>query len=246
MAGRVREVAAQLGVANLLDRRPAELSGGQRQRVALGRALVRRPSVFLLDEPLSNLDAQLRTETRAEIKRLHATFATTTLYVTHDQTEAMTLSDRIAVLRQGELQQLGTPEEIYRLPANRFVAGFVGNPGMNFVPARIEEGRLRFPGGVALEIGALLHGVEQRDALVGIRPEHIEVGSGDVRAEVYAVEPLGSEALVVLLWEGARVTARAASTFRATPGEQLSIRFAPDHVLLFDPQSGRRLAPESG
>ena len=143
---RVRDVASRLGIGPLLDRRPGELSGGQRQRVALGRALVRKPTVFLLDEPLSNLDAQLRTGTRAEIKRLHTEFATTALYVTHDQVEAMTLSDRIAVMKDGELQQIGTPEEIYRTPANRFVAGFVGNPSMNFVGGRIETGTLSLSG----------------------------------------------------------------------------------------------------
>jgi ABC-type sugar transport system ATPase subunit len=238
---RVREVAAHLGVEDLLERRPAQLSGGQRQRVALGRALVRRPSVFLLDEPLSNLDAQLRTETRAEIKRLHAEFSTTTLYVTHDQTEAMTLSDRIAVLKDGELQQLGTPEEIYRSPANRFVAGFVGNPGMNFVEARLEGGRLRRPG-LDLEWKGPDGGFRERSVVLGIRPEDIEVGTaGGPRGEIYALEPLGAETLVVFLWGGARLTARAPASFRASTGESLPFRFATERVLLFDQASGRRV-----
>jgi multiple sugar transport system ATP-binding protein len=238
---KVRDVAVRLGIQDLLGRRPSELSGGQRQRVALGRALVRRPSVFLLDEPLSNLDAQLRTEMRAEIKRLHAEFATTTLYVTHDQTEAMTLADRVAVLKAGKLQQLGSPDEIYRLPANRFVAGFVGNPGMSFVPGRIEAGRVRLPG-LELEL-ALPSDAAQRDVLVGIRPEDVEVGGSDgTRGEVYAVEPLGAEALVVFLWGGARVTARAPASFRAAAGEPLGFRLARERLLLFDPESGARLA----
>jgi multiple sugar transport system ATP-binding protein len=237
----VRAVAEQLGIGELLERRPAELSGGQRQRVALGRALVRRPSVFLLDEPLSNLDAQLRAETRAELKRLHATFATTTIYVTHDQTEAMTLSDRIAVLRSGLLQQLGTPDEIYRQPANRFVAGFVGSPGMNFVPGRVEDGRVRLPG-LDLPVVPL---AGARDVLVGVRPEHIEVDAGgDGRGEVYAVELLGSEALVVFLWGGVRVTARAPASCRLQAGESVTFRVRPEEVLLFDPVSGARIASE--
>ena len=236
---RVRRLAAQLGVEELLGRRPAELSGGQRQRVALGRALVRRPSVFLLDEPLSNLDAQLRTETRAEIKRLHASFATTTLYVTHDQAEAMTLSDRIAVLQKGELQQVGTPAEIYARPANRFVAGFVGNPGMSFVAGRLEAGRLRLPG---LELPAPLPRSEgSREVLAGIRPEDVSLGQGGATGEIYAVEPLGAEALVVFLWGEARVTARAPASFRGLPGERVAFAVEASRVALFDPVSGRRL-----
>ncbi len=239
VARRVAEVAAQLGVAALLERRPAELSGGQRQRVALGRALVRRPSVFLLDEPLSNLDAQLRTEMRAEIRRLHAQFATTTLYVTHDQTEAMTLSDRIAVLRDGVLQQLGTPDEVYRRPANRFVGGFVGNPGMSFIAAPVEGGRIRLPG---LELRSDV-GLGARDQVViGVRPEDVTVGAaGGPCGEVYAVEPLGAESLVVLNWAGARVVARAPAGFRAALGEPLGFRFSEERVSFFDAGSGDRL-----
>jgi len=240
---RVRDVARRLGVAELLDRRPGELSGGQRQRVALGRALVRKPTVFLLDEPLSNLDAQLRTETRAEIKRLHSDFETTTLYVTHDQVEAMSLSDRIAVLKEGALQQVGTPEEIYDRPANRFVAGFVGNPGMNFVKGNMEDGVLRLSGIELRFSDASLSG----EVLVGIRPEHIELSEGRSEAgasgEVYAVELLGADALVVLDWAGTRITARGPSSFRARPGETVGFRFSPQRALLFDPATGVRVAP---
>jgi ABC-type sugar transport system ATPase subunit len=239
VARRVREVAAQLGVAPFLERRPGELSGGQRQRVALGRALVRQPSVFLLDEPLSNLDAQLRTEMRAEIRRLHKEFATTTLYVTHDQTEAMTLSDRIAVLKDGVLQQLGTPDEIYGRPANRFVGGFVGNPGMSFVSAPVEGGRVRLPG---LELVTDVPLAARNEVVVGIRPEDVAVDASDgPRGEVYAVEPLGAEALVVLTWAGARVVARAPAGFRAAPGDQLGFRFARERVSFFDARTGDRL-----
>ncbi len=249
---RVRDVASRLGIGPLLDRRPGELSGGQRQRVALGRALVRKPTVFLLDEPLSNLDAQLRTGTRAEIKRLHTEFATTALYVTHDQVEAMTLSDRIAVMKDGELQQIGTPEEIYRTPANRFVAGFVGNPSMNFVGGRIEEGSLHLPG-MELKLSTEhRHQLEQlgtprsREILVGIRPEDIELAgeTQDMGAsgDVYAVELLGSDALVVFTWAGTRITARVPSSFRAAPEDRLAFRFSPGRVLLFDPKTGQRIA----
>ena len=248
---RVRDVASRLGIGPLLDRRPGELSGGQRQRVALGRALVRKPTVFLLDEPLSNLDAQLRTGTRAEIKRLHTEGATTALYVTHDQVEAMTLSDRIAVMKDGELQQIGTPEEIYRTPANRFVAGFVGNPSMNFVGGRIETGTLSLSG---MEVPLSAGHVSQLsvsgtafsgDVLVGIRPEDIAVGDGQgsgASGEIYAVELLGSDALVVFTWAGARITARAPSSFRAKPGERVGFHFSPGRVLLFDPKTGQRIA----
>lgn len=238
---RVRDVATRLGVEALLTRRPGELSGGQRQRVALGRALVRKPKVFLLDEPLSNLDAQLRTDTRAEIKRLHTEFSTTTLYVTHDQVEAMTLSDRIAVLRDGELQQVGTPEEIYHAPANRFVAGFVGNPGMNFVTGRVEEGSVHLPG-MRLPMPQIRF---SGDALVGIRPEDIELTADGPKegasGEVYALELLGADALVVVTWAGARLTARAPASFRAAPGERVGIRFSPENLRLFDTASGERI-----
>jgi ABC-type sugar transport system ATPase subunit len=237
---RVAEVARRLGVFELLGRRPAELSGGQRQRVALGRALVRRPRVFLLDEPLSNLDAQLRAETRAEIKRLHAEFETTTLYVTHDQTEAMTLSDRIAVLKGGQLQQVGSPAEIYDAPANRFVAGFVGNPGMNFVPARLEAGRLRLPGWDVAP--AFTGAAATRDVIAGFRPEDVALTAPEgSRGQVEEVESLGSDTLVVFSWNGARVTARGPAAFRARRGDALSFRIAEERLHLFDPETGRRL-----
>jgi multiple sugar transport system ATP-binding protein len=246
IGSRVREVAGRLGLSALLDRRPAALSGGQRQRVALGRALVRRPQVFLLDEPLSNLDAQLRTETRAELKRLHREFTTTTIYVTHDQMEAMTLSDRIAVLKEGELQQVGTPDEIYRLPANRFVATFVGNPGMSFIPGRVEAGRLRLPEwerALPREPAVELPG--RGEVAVGIRPEHVELPSrGGPRAEIDTVEPLGSDVLVVLSWAGTRIVARTGTGFGAGPGDVVRFDLHAGTALLFDPSTGERLPLE--
>lgn len=244
---RVEDVASRLGVGSLLERRPRELSGGQRQRVALARALIRRPTVFLLDEPLSNLDAQLRTEMRAELKRLHEDFATTTLYVTHDQVEAMTLADRIAVLRDGELQQVGSPGEIYRLPANRFVAGFVGSPGMNLVAGELGTSHVRLqdislpvdnPQRRQVETLAL----HSRNVLVGIRPEHLALSPNEKGpGVVYAVEPLGAEALVLFTLGEHRLTARAEPTFDARPGERLSVSVLSNRALLFDPDSGKRL-----
>jgi multiple sugar transport system ATP-binding protein len=186
---RVEEAARALGLEPVLPRKPAQLSGGQRQRVALGRAIVREPKVFLFDEPLSNLDAKLRVETRAELARLHRRLGATVVYVTHDQEEAMTLGSRVAVMRDGFLQQVAPPMEIYRKPANRFVAGFVGSPGMNFLP------------GLVLENGAQ----SGKDGLtLGIRPHDVTIvprGTGDIDAWVDVVEPRGSELLVYLRWE---------------------------------------------
>jgi multiple sugar transport system ATP-binding protein len=241
IAQRVKDVAARLGIAQLLDRRPAELSGGERQRVALGRALVRRPAVFLLDEPLSNLDSQLRTEMRAEIKRLHSEFGTTTLYVTHDQMEAMTLSDRIAVLRNGELQQVGTPDEIYRLPANCFVASFVGNPGMNFIRGEITEGAVCLSG-LRLEVGLGSEELPSGAVLVGVRPEDVELETSEgPSGDVHEVETLGADALVVLSWSATRIIARAPSSFRPRSGEQVRFRIPPGRALLFDPTTKNRI-----
>jgi len=239
---RVREIAGRLGLTNLLHRRPAQLSGGQRQRVALARALVKRPCVFLMDEPLSNLDARLRTETRAEVKRLHREFSTTTIYVTHDQAEAMTLSDRIAILRDGELQQLGTPSEIYTRPVNCFVAGFIGSPGMNLVDGEIAGSGVRLP---VLEIpldSAARSAIHKARVRVGIRPEHIEIGIvGGARAPVDVVETFGAERLLTMTWGGSRVVARADASFRCAVGEAVSFRLKPGTALIFDAESGRRL-----
>ncbi|HET8727654.1 MAG TPA: sn-glycerol-3-phosphate ABC transporter ATP-binding protein UgpC, partial [Alphaproteobacteria bacterium] len=218
---RVAEAAAILQIEHLLERKPRELSGGQRQRVAMGRAIVRDPVAFLFDEPLSNLDAKLRTEMRTEIKKLHEKLGTTIIYVTHDQVEAMTLADRIVVLKDGRVEQVGTPDEIYNRPANRFVAGFTGSPPMNFVPCRIEPkgdgldivfgeaGRLAVPA----ERRALCEGLSGRELLFGIRPEHLSAANGHAPAAVLdlpvqVVEPLGSDTLAFLELDGHDVVAR--------------------------------------
>ncbi|MSQ01650.1 MAG: ATP-binding cassette domain-containing protein [Myxococcales bacterium] len=209
---RVDEAARQLGLGQLLNRYPRELSGGQRQRVAMGRAIVRRPQVFLFDEPLSNLDASLRTSVRVELKRQHEHLRTTTLYVTHDQTEALTLADRIVVLNQGVVQQVGTPDELYQDPANRFVAGFIGSPAMNFLE-RLEPG-----------------------AVVGVRPEAIRLGTGPLSAEVEVVERLGHESHVHLRLGGEAVVARVEG---AVPSGRVQLELT--RILRFDPASGRRI-----
>jgi sn-glycerol 3-phosphate transport system ATP-binding protein/multiple sugar transport system ATP-binding protein len=222
-AGRAAETA---GVAHLLDRRPEQLSGGERQRVALARAIVREPDAFLLDEPLSNLDLELRTQMRAELKELQRRLGTTTVYVTHDQVEALTLGDRIAVLRDGVVQQVGTPDEVWGEPVNRFVARFVGSPPMHFLPP-----------------AAL--GVDAPDgAVAGVRPEHVAVGPDGTPAEVTLVEPVGSEAFVHLDVSGHELLARVDAAARPRPGDTLRVR--PTVVHLFDPETGERLSGPSG
>ena len=222
VAARVAEVAAMLELAELLDRRPAQLSGGERQRVALGRAVVRRPKVFLFDEPLSNLDARLRVQMRAELVRLHRSLAATMVYVTHDQVEAMTMGQRIAVLSKGELQQVGTPEEIYARPANTFVAAFIGTPGMNLI--RDQAGT----------------------RLLGFRPEDAALGALDGAARtggVTLVERLGSETLVhVRLDTAETVVCRLRGAAPPDADARVGVWFARDRIHVFDPATGRRLA----
>jgi ABC-type sugar transport system ATPase subunit len=220
---RVRAAAELSGVVGLLHRRPHELSGGERQGVALARALARNPDVFLLDEPLSNLDAQLRTKTRAELKSLHAELGRTMVYVTHDQIEALTLGDRIAVLERGLVAQVGTPDEIYRRPADRFVASFVGSPQMNFLSA---EAAKRFGLG--------------SDGEVGVRPEHVRVGEGELSGEVAIVEPAGSEALVHVDVAGHRLVARLRPEELPAVGEQVRIGIRQADAHRFD-HDGKRL-----
>jgi len=231
----VAEVARRLGIETLLARRPRELSGGQRQRVALGRALVRRPRVFLLDEPLSNLDARLRLEMRAELKRLHGEYGITTVYVTHDQEEAMALSDRVAVLNAGRVEQCGPPLELYHAPANTFVAGFVGSPPMNFLDARLVPD-LELPRDVALD-----------EVIVGVRPTDVRVteASDDPRAldaRVLLAEPTGDDVWVVGLLEGERIVGRALPSAVPVPGGIARFAFARERLHLFDRASGRRIA----
>jgi multiple sugar transport system ATP-binding protein len=237
----VRRVAESLEIGHLLDRRPAKLSGGQRQRVALARAIVREPSVFLMDEPLSNLDAKLRTSMRGEIKRLQTRLATTTLYVTHDQAEAMTMADLVAVMRDGELQQLGSPDEIYDRPANRFVAGFLGSPPMNVLEGALDGdtqslaiGEARLPLGPERYAKAAEHGANA----IGVRPEDLELVAPGADAaalpgEVYVVEPMGNETLVDVRLGDQRVMVRAPRSFDAAIGTTIGVRVTPESACFF-------------
>ncbi|MBI4346241.1 MAG: ABC transporter ATP-binding protein [Elusimicrobia bacterium] len=239
---KVAEVARMLGIEDLLDRRPSQLSGGQQQRVALGRALIRSPKVFLLDEPLSNLDAKLRNAMRLELRRLHQAAPVTTVYVTHDQEEAMSLSDRLAVLHGGALQQVGTPAEVYDRPANLFVAQFIGKPEMNAFEATLEGGRLRV-GASLLEVpgGAALGGLEGRAVLVGIRPEHVEAGASvGAEARVEVVEPLGAESWVELRWEDRPMLLKTADR-SLRPGQRTRLRLPSERLHLFDAATRGRL-----
>ena len=251
---RVRTIAASLGLEALLDRKPAQLSGGQRQRVALGRAIVREPLAFLFDEPLSNLDAQLRVETRVELSRLHRKLGATMVYVTHDQSEALTLGDRIAVLKEGVLQQIATPMELYQRPANKFVAGFIGSPAMNFIEGVIQRsgdtgrgaGMCVFKG-VDLTLDVPCDGESRGRVFLGVRPQHIDVTSDGMnrpRAEVGVVEPMGIEQIVyVTLSGGDKLVAVAPPQEVIRPGDTVSIRVRPEGVHIFDAESGNRIEP---
>ena len=264
IVARVREVSSLLTLDELLDRKPAQLSGGQRQRVAMGRALARSPRVFLLDEPLSNLDAQLRTQLRTDLKQLHQRFLTTTVYVTHDQVEAMTLGDRIAVMSGGKLLQLGTPQEIYRRPANVFVAGFIGSPPMNLLSASAADGRVH-----AGDLELAVPGVPPGELVIGVRPEALRLVTGatedqvmQVRTEV--VELLGHETIVYGSIRGqnvatassgassslpsgrAKVIARLDARRQPAVGETITLAMSLEDVHLFDAKSGQAVArPES-
>jgi len=241
---RVRATAATLGIAGLLNRRPAQLSGGQRQRVAMGRAIVREPSVFLMDEPLSNLDAKLRVQMRSEILRVHQSIGTATLYVTHDQVEAMTMGDRVAVLHNGVVQQYAPPRELYRRPANLFVAEFIGSPEMNVYEASVSDddlvlGSQRLPLGTA---GTVLAPYRGRKVLAGIRPEDLELGEAGatLTADVRVVEVLGDELHVFFSIDA---PAAGASTLAATVGEAeagLLAGYAHNGAARLDPRAGVR------
>ena len=253
---RVSEVSAMLGIDDLLARRPAQLSGGQRQRVAMGRALVREPAAFLLDEPLSNLDAKLRVQVRGDLKRLHQRLGITTIYVTHDQVEAMTLGDRVAVMSNGVLQQLGAPQDVYDRPANLFVAGFIGSPPMNLLRAEARGG-VANAGDLSLPIAGLPDG----DVVLGLRPEHLRPatdGQPSTEFHVEVVEPLGDgvivhgtvsgtlvtapsgddEVLPRLAGERAEITTKFEPTLRPSPGERMRLAIAPHHVHVFDGRTG--------
>jgi multiple sugar transport system ATP-binding protein len=239
---RVRRVAELLDIAGLLDRTPRQLSGGQRQRVALARAIIRHPQAFLMDEPLSNLDAQLRMQMRVEIKRLQRELGVTTLYVTHDQIEAMTMADLIAVMRHGRLQQLATPAELYARPANLFVARFCGSPPMNVLTGEIADGGFRHPAG-ALP----LPGVQARGRVtLGFRPEHAELAAADgadgLAGEIYVVEPLGNETLVTVRLGEDLINVRTGADFARPVGERCAVRPAGRHVHLFHSETEEALA----
>jgi multiple sugar transport system ATP-binding protein len=238
---RISSVADMLGLSQLLARLPGQLSGGQRQRVAMGRAIVRRPQVFLFDEPLSNLDAKLRGEVRTEIKRLHRDLETTILYVTHDQVEAMTLASRIVILRGGDIAQVGTPDEVYNRPASVFVGGFIGSPTMNFVPATVRGGNMVFANAVSLPLSATLltksAALDGRPIIVGIRPEHFrphdERGVA-LSGEVQVVEPLGSDTLVHFQFAGTLLNARLPPDVRPEPGTTSTLAIDPGRIHIFD------------
>jgi multiple sugar transport system ATP-binding protein len=238
---RIREVAAMLQIEHLLERRPSQLSGGQRQRVAMGRALARDPQLFLFDEPLSNLDAKLRVEMRAEIKRLHLVSGITSVYVTHDQIEAMTLGSRIAVMKDGILQQIGTPDDIYSRPANTYVAGFIGSPTMNMIAGRVEtpgaQGKFAFAGG-ALSLPC----PAGNEVTLGLRPEHVHP-SADApwRGEVVLVEPTGADTFIVIKTAVGLITARTAPHSSIKVGDKTGLEVSPAHANWFDASSGVRI-----
>jgi multiple sugar transport system ATP-binding protein len=237
----VKDVARQVQLDTLLDRYPRQLSGGQRQRVALARAIIRRPAAFLMDEPLSNLDAKLRGYMRAELKHMQNELGITTIYVTHDQIEAMTLAHRVALLERGVLQQLDTPANIYNKPANLFVAGFIGSPPMNFLDGELADGRFSAAAGA---FGTPSRG-SSKAAVAGIRPEDCRVtepGDGKIAGEVYATELIGDHTLVTCRCGGASVAVKADKAFERRIGEAVGIGFEHEAVHLFDRASGERLA----
>ncbi|MGH2685781.1 MAG: ABC transporter ATP-binding protein, partial [Actinomycetota bacterium] len=242
--GRVERAAALAGCEHLLQRRPAELSGGERQRAALARALVREPSAFLLDEPLSNLDAPVRVALRADLKRLHGRLGITMLYVTHDQIEALTLGDRVAVLSAGELQQVGAPDEVFHRPVNRFVASFLGNPPMNVLPGRVDGGEIRI-GPMRLPTPAVADLGEAADVDVGVRPPDVMVQPGDLataNARVDVVEGAGDEAYVHLNMDDLRLVATVPPRSLPAPGSSVEVTIPPERVFVFSAEDGRTIS----
>jgi ABC-type sugar transport system ATPase subunit len=244
---RIDEAARMLGLESYLTRKPGELSGGQRQRVALARAVVSRPSVFLMDEPLSNLDAKLRTQTRAELVDLHRRLGTTFVYVTHDQVEAMTMADRIAILSDGRLHQVGTPREVYDAPADLFVAGFIGTPPMNTTPVDLADGTATV-GESRLPLG---HATRHERGVLGVRPEHLHIdAAGPLRATVQQTEWLGHEALLRIQLVGVQghgtgwIARLASEAAPPEPGAEVRLSVAPGSVHLFDADTGLRLPAE--
>lgn len=235
IARRVKEAAEILSLTEYLDRKPRHLSGGQRQRVAMGRAIVRDPQVFLFDEPLSNLDAKLRIQMRTEIKELHQRLKTTTVFVTHDQIEAMTLADRIVVMQGGRIEQIGTPLDLYDNPMNEFVATFIGAPSMNLLPGHLAAGRIR--------VGDQDFAGPEGDGPVrlGVRPEHLTLADAGLEMEVKVVEPTGSETMVFLHFEGQDVTAVFRERHDFKPGQIIHLAPDPAHLHCFDAQTSQRM-----
>jgi multiple sugar transport system ATP-binding protein len=238
---RVANAASVLGLEAYLERYPRHLSGGQRQRVAMGRAIVRNPQVFLFDEPLSNLDAKLRVQMRSEIKMNHRRLGTTTVYVTHDQIEAMTMADRIVVMRSGYVEQIGSPLDLYDTPNNLFVAEFIGSPAMNILDGTIEGKTFAMPDGTAIPLGSDVPHAPQGPVKLGIRPEHLRLDAGGLQAEVLVVEPTGSETQVALRLGEQELVGVFRERIPMNPGDMIGISISSDQAHLFDAESGQRL-----
>jgi multiple sugar transport system ATP-binding protein len=241
---RVKRAAEILGLTTYLERFPRQLSGGQRQRVAMGRAIVRDPQVFLFDEPLSNLDAKLRVQMRTEIKELHQRLKTTTIYVTHDQIEAMTMADKIVVMHDGIVEQIGSPLDLYDKPVNQFVAGFIGSPAMNFLKGKVRvNGSSGFegPNGVKLPLAVVPRNSDGRSAVYGIRPEHFTIANDGAEAEIIVVEPTGSETQVFAKLGGEEIVAVFRERHQFSPGDKVRLKPDPALVHLFDETTGKRL-----
>ncbi len=243
IAERVKPAAEILGLTKLLDRYPRQLSGGQRQRVAMGRAIVRNPQVFLFDEPLSNLDAKLRVQMRTEIKELHQRLKTTTVYVTHDQIEAMTMADRIVVMHDGIIEQIGKPLELYDRPANLFVAGFIGSPAMNMIEGRVTEdgAALAMADGTLLPLPPSLSAPRGRSLVYGVRPEHVRIDTDGIPIRVVVTEPTGSETQLVARLGGQEVTLVFHQRLDVAPGDELRVSIDTGAIHLFDKETGKRL-----
>ena len=239
---KVSRAAQILGLTPYLNRYPRQLSGGQRQRVAMGRAIVRDPQVFLFDEPLSNLDAKLRVAMRAEIKELHQRLQTTTVYVTHDQIEAMTMADKIVVMNGGNVEQIGAPLELYDTPNNLFVAGFIGSPAMNFLKGVVSGGAFHSEEGTVLPLPPGSRGADGKPVVYGIRPEHFQLAADGVPAKINVLEPTGSETQVMAQFAGTNIIAAFRERITARPGETIHITPDPALVHIFDAATGQRLA----
>ena len=243
IAQKVGKAADILGLAPYLERYPRQLSGGQRQRVAMGRAIVRDPQVFLFDEPLSNLDAKLRVAMRAEVKQLHQRLKTTTIYVTHDQIEAMTMADKIVVMNDGNVEQTGAPLDLYDRPHNRFVAGFIGSPAMNFITGRLTGAGFEADGGIRLPVNGGSTAPSGRAVVLGVRPEHLTLGNDGIAAQVIVVEPTGSEVQVnARAANGDEIVAVFRERHSFSPGETISLKPQPGTMHLFDGETGLRIS----